>query len=55
MRSITPLSKKDVLFFSQLFPPPPPPPPPFSFISVFLDSFPVTLKSPGFNLGWKRL
>lgn len=54
MRSITPLSKKDVLFLSQVVPRPLPPPP-FSFISVFLDSFPVTLKSPGFNLGWKRL
>lgn len=51
MKSITPLSKKDVLFLSQVVPRPPP----FSFISVFLDSFPVTLKSPGFNLGWKRL
>lgn len=49
MKSITPLSKKDVLFLSQVVPPP------FSFISVFLDSFPVTLKSRGFNLGWKRL
>ena len=55
MKSITPFLRRMFFFITGGPPPRGPPPPPPSFISVFLDSFPVTLKSSGFNLGWKGL